>query len=367
MPATPQTFRTLPWLIAEDGSKIIAASEEQYFELMNDYFAKEYAGLSHPIIGDDIYQMKDPVWALKNLIQENGLTIIHGQPGSYKSFMAMDWAYSLSSPYSTGWMGQQRAKQFRAMYLFTEGMHGLKNRSKAWSMERSRDIPSGDDGVVWVRDRVGLNATGDPVNPFSRQVASLVKMYNDYHCNILFIDTLANTFVGNENLQQDANSYLRTLSVFLEGGPVVLIHHNKKGEKEFRGSTVFHGAVDTLVSMEKTLIGAKLEITKQKDGPEDFFLHLKAIEHSWAGRYADQQSIALQDYTQDHWVTAEHEEILALLITHQELTVKHAAELFGYTSQTMKSRLDKMVEKGKLVLLEDVKPATYTLNEPEEI
>lgn len=367
MPATPQTFRTLPWLVNEDGSKIIAESEEQYFELMNDYFAKEYAGLSRPIVGDDIYELPDPVWALKNLIQEKGLTIIHGQPGSYKSFMAMDWAYSLSALESTGWMGQAKAKQFKVMYLFTEGMHGLKNRSLAWSVERGLATPHGDDSVIWVRDRVGLNATNDPVNPFTRQVASLVKMYNDYNCNILFVDTLANTFVGNENLQQDANSYLRTLSLFLEGGPVVLIHHNKKGEKEFRGSTVFHGAVDTLVSMEKTPVGAKLEITKQKDGPENFFLHLKAVEHSWEGRYAGQQSIALQDVTGDSWIKLEHKRILTFLEVAEETTVKQAGDALSVSAQTMKSRLDKMVEHGKLVLVEDVKPATYTLNEPEEI
>jgi len=369
MPATPMKYtpRTPPWLVDENGERIQPESEAHHSELMNEYMAKEYVGLSAPIFGDDIFSLPDPVWALRNLIQQDGLTILHGQPGSYKSFVAMDWAYSLSAPQSTGWMGQPRSKQFRPMYLFTEGMAGLKNRTLAWKAERQIDTAQMNSSVVFVRDRVPLNPdTRDADNPFSQQTASLVKMYNDNRCDILFIDTLANTFVGNENQQQDANSYLRTLSLFLAGGPVVLVHHNKKGENEFRGSTVFAGAVDTLVSMEKTSAGAKLEIAKQKDGPEDFFLHLKAQEHRWQGQYAEQSSIALVNTTADHWMKPVHEDILVLLQAGA-MTVRQVSEATGEGPQTVKPRLDKMVQRGKLKILEGAKPTSYTVDEPEDI
>ncbi len=366
MPATPLQYTPDPWLFDEQGDRIVYETEEEYLELMNAYMAEQYAGLSHPIIGDAIYDLPDPVWALRNLIQEDGLTILHGQPGSFKSFIAMDWAYSLASPQSSGWMGQPRAKQFKPMYLFTEGIAGLKNRSIAWSKERGMTTPSMDDAVIWVRDRVGLNSVADPANPFTQQVASLVKMYNDYHCNILFIDTLANTFVGNENMQQDANSYLRTLSLFQAGGPVVLIHHNKKGEDEFRGSTVFHGAVDTLVSMKKTGEGmAKLSISKQKDGPENFYLDLKAVKHAWEGDYKQQDSIALATDRPDPWTLQVYVDILRAL--DKPRTVKEVSDRVMETPQTTKSRLDRMVEGGKLRIVDDVKPTTYTVNQPEEI
>ena len=368
MSVTPRTHKTSPWLEGMSRDFIVSLTEEEHAELMNDYMAEEYAGLSRPIIGDDIYEMEDPVWALKNLIQEDGLTILHGQPGSFKSFIAMDWAYSLSVSQSSGWMGQPRAKRFRPMYLFTEGMHGLKNRSLAWSAERGFPTPSGDQAVVWIRDRVGLNATANPEQPFTQQVASLVKMYNDYYCDILFIDTLANTFVGNENQQQDANSYLRTLSLFLEGGPVVLVHHNKKGEDEFRGSTVFHGAVDTLVSMKKTGEGSvELSISKQKDGPENFFLPLQAVEHKWEGKFEEQTSVALRDHNADFWMKPAHGIIVDFLEINTYATVQELGQHLGVTPQTMKSRLDLMVRKGKLVLVDGERVATYTLNEPEEI
>lgn len=371
MPATPRKYtpRTPPWLIdPESGARLFVESEEEYLELMNAYMAEEYKGLSAPILGDDIYALKDPEWALKYLIQEDGLTILHGQPGSYKSFVAMDWAYSLAAPQATGWMGQPRAKQFRPMYLFTEGMSGLKNRSIAWSKERGIETPTLDDSVVWVRDRVAINATRDAENPFTQQVASLVKMYNDYNCNILFIDTLANTFVGNENMQEDANSYLRTLSLFLEGGPVVLIHHNKKGEDEFRGSTVFHGAVDTLVSMKKSDFGVKLSISKQKDGPETLYLNLKAVEHTWKGQYEEQSSIALSEVGPEYStkLKAVHYEILELLAV-TDMPSSEIQDATKVKASTVDSRLKVLVAENRVTVVEGSKPKVYTKVNLEEI
>jgi hypothetical protein len=287
-------FTPESWMFDEDGQ--LLRDEALYHKAMNEYYAEKYAGLSKPIIGDDIYSLAEPEWALRNLIQADGLTMVHGSPASGKSLMAMDWAYTLAHPRLTEWAGQPKNRNYRPMYIFTEGLSGLQTRSIAWRMEKGMETPSGEHGVVWVRDSVRLNRTDDPKEPWSSQVTALFQMYNDYERDILFVDTLANTFGGNENSQQDANNYLAALRMFQQGGPVVIIHHNTKEGKEFRGSTVFEGAVDTKVAVE--LRGhdiVHLWITKQKDGDPNFGMDLKIKPHSWLGSSnRELESVALE-------------------------------------------------------------------------
>lgn len=113
---------------------------------------------------------------------------------------------------------------------------------------------------------------------------------------MLIVDTLANTFGGNENQQVDANSYLATLRMFQELGPVVVIHHNKKGEDEFRGSTALLGAVDTMVGVKQSKHGViDVTLTKQKDGDPAFKLSLRQREYRWKNQWNEEDgSVAFE-------------------------------------------------------------------------
>src|SRR5690606_40203558 len=101
----------------------------------------------------------------------------------------------------------------------------------------------------------------------SEQLAALEKLYVDQECDMLFVHSLANTFSGNENQQEDANRYMAALKQFQRYGPVVVIHHNQREKNEYRGSSVFEGAADTMVSMERNAHGSSsLKVEEQRDG-----------------------------------------------------------------------------------------------------
>jgi hypothetical protein len=85
-------FTPEEWMLPKKNADGTPWTEDQYHKAMNEFYREKYAGLSMPIRGDDIYSMKDPEWALENLIQDGGMTMIHGSPGAGKSLMAMDWA-----------------------------------------------------------------------------------------------------------------------------------------------------------------------------------------------------------------------------------------------------------------------------------
>lgn len=277
--ATPQKLRFEPW-------QLEASTEEEYLAAYKEH-RNQYEGLRVAATREALFEMEDPDWVLEDMIQQHGLTILHGDPGSGKSLIAMDWAYTLSHEDLREWMGKRRKRQYRVLYLFTEGVGGLKKRTLAWERERGAEMA----GTAFVMTPVALNPP-----EATRELAALEKFYVEADCDLLIVDTLANTMMGNENQQEDANKYLRTIRHFQEWGPVVLVHHNTKAGTDYRGSSVFKGAADTMVGVEMNEHGIiDLKITKQKDGdPKAGNMTLALREHSWENEDGyERNSVAL--------------------------------------------------------------------------
>ena len=345
MKATPLEITTADWMRDEAGELL---SDLDFEKAMNKHYSDKYGGLSRPLFGEEVFSLQEPRWALENLIQEDGVTMVHGSPGSGKSLMAMDWAYTLAHPEISSWMGQDRSRRFRPMYIFTEGIAGLRIRSQAWQEHYGTDVPQGEDGVLWVRDAVRMNRSEDAKEPWSAQMAALFKMFNDYERDVLIIDTLANTFGGNENSQQDANNYLAAIRMFVNAGaPVVIIHHNTKDGKEFRGSTVFEGAVDTKVAVEENNGRIHLYITKQKDGDPGFSLNMRLKVYNWESRSRGFSSVVLSRDANAVKVSRKQQEILTLIESlGEEATATAIAVNRGSTLESAANMLKRMEEIG---------------------
>jgi archaellum biogenesis ATPase FlaH len=316
---------------------------------------------------DDLFALVSPPWALKNLIVERGLTLIHGDPGAGKSFLAMEWAYALANDDLPGWMGQNKSHTFKPMYMFTEGMSNLKKRTIAYERENSLITPD----VIWIRDAVGLNPEST-----TAQLASLEKAYVDNDCDILFVDTLANTFIGNENTQEHANNYLRTLRVFQEYGPVVLVHHNKKEDQTYRGSTVFHGAVDTMISMQKSEQDVfTMKVTKQKDGDPHFKLDFKQKLHEWPAPWDKEEmtgSVAFQvveNYQPERKIGTKEALAIKFLTGVEPQTLTYVAEATGQEVSNLRKTIDRS-DRLELISQEGNNPslvALITSDEPDTL
>jgi len=358
-------FSVGTWMFGEDGELLRGDAFEK---AMNQHYSDKYGGLSRPLIGAEVFDLSEPRWALENLIQEDGITMVHGSPGSGKSLMAMDWAYVLAHPNLTSWMGQERSRQFKPMYIFTEGIAGLRIRSQAWQEHYGEEVPDGEDGVLWVRDAVRMNRSDDPKEPWGAQMAALFEMFNDYKRDILFVDTLANTFSGNENSQQDANNYLAAIRMFVNAGvPVIIVHHNTKEGKDFRGSTVFEGAVDTKVAIEENNGRVHLYITKQKDGDPGFSLDMRIKPYTWQGGQREYTSVALEENRGVVKVTRKQQEILTIIeglgakATTTNVAVERQASL-----ESTANMLDRMAS-ALLVRKESDDTWSVILETPEEL
>ncbi len=208
--------------------------------------------------------------------------MVVGPPGSFKSFLAIDWALCLSI--GRPWNGR-RVEPSRVLYALGEGKASLLKRIEAW--KQHNNLSPLERAVLNQNFRVTFDvpqlAVPRDVNTFINALAE-----DDLNPTILVVDTLARSLVGkNENDQMDAGIWVESADQLRKLGMTVLaLHHTKKntefGLKE-RGSTAFMGAMDSAFVLERNAEGykgfAKLSCSKQKDHaePEDIWMQHKHI------------------------------------------------------------------------------------------
>ncbi len=219
-------------------------------------------GQFHPaLMGAAVMEIPEPDWLLQNFIVEGGLTLLYGAPGSGKSFVALDWANTLASPGMDRWIDFPKAlPYYRPYYLYQEGQGGLKGRALAWLKHHNTDEwPA----VAWqLRHPVKMNL----VQEWTAAQEALFYDFMNQECDILFIDTLSQTFGGNENQQEASQAWLDGINRFRnEGKAVVVIHHTPKDGKSIRGSNVVEAASDIAIKLEG---GNTTDTTK--------FIHVRA-------------------------------------------------------------------------------------------
>jgi hypothetical protein len=212
-------------------------------------------------------------WAVKGLVPEQGLGFIFGASQAFKSFVALD--YALHRSYGMKWLGR-KTKQAVPVYLAAEGGAGLIRRIIAWHKDRGMNWQDCPMKVVIVpltlrtqasSLRVSIEATG--IKPGD-----------------LIVDTMSQTFTGNENSNDEVAEFLRVLGTELRdalGCTVTVVHHTGHIATERpRGASAIIANVDYAFGVfrdEKEML-ATVEFVKVKDGdrPEAASFELRRIE-----------------------------------------------------------------------------------------
>lgn len=232
---------------------------------------------------EDLGNLPEPRWLIEGLFEQDGLVMLVGPPGSFKSFLAIDWALSLAT--GRPWNGHA-TKPSKVLYALGEGKANLLKRIQAWiHYNRLSNL-----------ERVLLNAnfraTFDvPQLAVPRSTKEFIEALDieGFKPNLFVIDTLARSYVGkDENGQLDSGIWVDSVDKLRQRGMTVLVVHHTKKNTEFglkdRGSGVFMGAMDTAFILQRNPDGmkgyAKLYCTKQKDHaePEDIWLINKHIK-----------------------------------------------------------------------------------------
>ena len=198
-------------------------------------------------------------WLVKNLIPADSMGMIFGASGTFKSFLALDLCLSVAN----GLPWTNRKTETGAVgYMAAEGGAGIYKRIMAW--QRGVDAPNN----FHICTVPLLLSAKDEVAMLRKSIINLPEIPR-----LIVVDTLSQTFAGDENSSSDIASYLRMINSEIRepfGATVLVVHHSGHSASERpRGSSAITANVDFLLGCFRSdpeALNARLEVTKQKDG-----------------------------------------------------------------------------------------------------
>lgn len=226
-----------------------------------DYAGGSGAGKGPPLLTLDQLreQAKSVTWLVKHVVPSESLGVMFGGSGTFKSFIAIDLALHVA--HGMPWLGR-KTKRGPVLILAAEGGAGLWRRIVAW--HRKRGLKWADAPVFVVP--VALDLTQDA----SRVVEAAADL--GVVPSLVVVDTLSQTFSGEENSANEVAAYLRELGTWFREAwksAVVVVHHTgHQATERPRGSSAIRANVDFLYGVfrdEKEML-ATMECVKQKDG-----------------------------------------------------------------------------------------------------
>jgi len=199
-------------------------------------------------------------WVVKHVVPSSSVGMLFGGSGTFKSFIALDFALHVC--HGLPWMGRLTARG-PVLYIAAEGGAGLWSRIEAWHKARGMAVP--DDLPLHVVP-LALDLTQD-----AWRVVDAVQLLAVTPAAVI-IDTLSQTYSGEENSANEMAAYFRELGVRFRqvwGAAVLLVHHTGHAATERpRGSSAIRANLDYLLSVyrdEKEML-ATVGCVKQKDG-----------------------------------------------------------------------------------------------------
>lgn len=200
-------------------------------------------------------------WLVKGFIPADSIGFFFGASGTFKSFVALD--LSLHLAHGLPWLNRKTAAG-PVIYTSAEGGLGLFRRVQAWHAKRSLAWDSAQLLVcpfpLLLGDERHAKAFVAAIEAFAIAPALVV------------VDTMSQTFGGDENSSQEVSRYLRTLGALIRarfGCAVLIIHHSGHSATERpRGSSALTANADFLygVFRDEGEHIATLECVKVKDG-----------------------------------------------------------------------------------------------------
>lgn len=198
-------------------------------------------------------------WTVKHIVPAESIGVLFGGSGTFKSFIALDFALHVA--HGMPWLGK-KTKKGAVLFIAAEGGAGLWRRIQAWHQARGI-LPTGIEFYV-VPVALAL----------AKDASKVVEAANTVGVapSVVIVDTMSQTFDGEENSANEVAAYLRELGNNFRAlwrASVVVVHHSgHQATERPRGSSAIRSNVDFMFGVfrdEKEML-ATMECHKQKDG-----------------------------------------------------------------------------------------------------
>jgi len=198
-------------------------------------------------------------WLVKGILPAESIGMLFGGSGTFKSFIALDAGLHIA--HGMPWL-RKKTRQGPVVYIAAEGGSGLYKRILAWHRQhRIKDWRSTPFYVV----PVALDLQAD-----AWRVVEAVQALGVQPAMVV-VDTLSQTYAGEENSANEVAAYLRELGARFRSlwqCAVMLLHHSGHLATERpRGSSAMRANLDWMfgVFRDETEMLATLTCAKQKD------------------------------------------------------------------------------------------------------
>ena len=197
---------------------------------------------------EELESLPPPKWLLPDILPE-GQTWLYGEPGSGKTFLALDWAATVAS------------SGLNVVYFVGEGVTGFARRVYAWRKAHNKNLST-------------FYAVPQAPHLLDREaVATLKQTVSELSPALVVVDTFARASVGgDENSARDVGMAIDALDMLWrehQASSLVIHHSNKYGGSE-RGSSAIRGAADATWEVQPGIdgdrtIGGQAFCRKMKD------------------------------------------------------------------------------------------------------
>ena len=202
---------------------------------------------------------KSVSWVVKHVIPADSIGLLFGGSGTFKSFIALDLALHVA--HGLEWLGR-KTRRGTVLIVAAEGGAGMWKRIVAWHREHR---------LKWDEARVFVLPVAVDLGADSARVQEAVAALG-IKPDLVVVDTLSQTFGGEENSAAEVSNYLRELGLWFRTSwqaSVLIVHHiGHLATERPRGSSALRANVDFMCGVyrdEKEML-ATLESVKSKDG-----------------------------------------------------------------------------------------------------
>jgi len=230
-------------------------------------------------------------WLVDGLMTRHGFSVMYGQPGCGKTFLALDLALCVASGRDFHGMDTE---QGNVLYIVGEGIGGIGKRVNAWTDNRGAGVAEAEL-PFWVLPTAVNFTKQDEIEKLLATIEKLEQKHGSF--SMVVIDTVARSLLGaDENSATDMGKFVKSCDIVKEhcGCAVLAIHHSgKDSSKGMRGSSALMGAVDTAIKVKKSVDQVTVTMDKQKDAEpiEELFFLMKSVE---VGMFSAETSVYLE-------------------------------------------------------------------------
>lgn len=210
----------------------------------------------------DLDDLPDPDPLVYGLLDRGSVAILSGKFGTYKSFLALDWACHVAL--GRAWQGHDVDRAVPVVYIAAEGQVGIKRRVRGWRQRHTdgAHLPAG--ALTVIPQRVVLETDKD--GKATAHLRELVELVRERGAGLVVFDTLSKS---RGKAEENSNSDMaQVMALVIElcratAATVLLVAHTGYSGEHTRGGSSQEDDADSVFVI-------KFEDPKNEDrGPDN--------------------------------------------------------------------------------------------------